>query len=306
MTFRKVLRLAALPLMLGLAGCATTGDLAANGAAAFDRGDADPAIWVIKDADTTIYLFGTIHLLKPDLVWFDDAVKTAFDASDELVLEMVEPDAATMQQVIMARAMASDGIALRDRLDDAQRTRYDAALGQMGMAPATFDKLKPWAAAITLSTMPMQKLGFDPDAGVEKIVANGAKSGGKKIAAVETFDEQIGFFDALPVADQIAFLMATIDGLPDLAKETARMERDWATGDVADLAALLNEGLKTTPTLGKILLADRNARWAAWLDERMKQPGTVFMAVGAGHLAGDASVQAYLAQRGIVATRIDY
>ncbi len=274
--------------------------------AAFDRGDADPAIWVIKDADTTIYLFGTIHLLKPDLVWFDDAVKTAFDASDELVLEMVEPDAATMQRGIMARAVASDGIALRDRLDDAQRARYDAAMADIGMAPATFDQFKPWAAAITLSTMPMQKLGFDPDTGVEKIVTNGAKSGGKKIAAVETFDEQIGFFDTLPVRDQVAFLMATIDGLPDLAKETARMERDWATGDVADLAALLNEGLKTTPTLGKILLADRNARWAAWLDERMKQPGTVFMAVGAGHLAGDESVQAYLAKRGIVATRIDY
>ncbi len=306
MMLRKVLRLAALPLLLGLAGCATGGDVAANAAAAFDRGDADPAIWVVKDADTTIYLFGTIHLLKPDLVWFDDAVKTAFDASDELVLEMVEPDAATMQQGIMARAVASDGIALRERLDDAQRARYDAAMTEIGIAPATFDRFKPWAAAITLSTMPMQKLGFDPDTGVEKIVTTGAKSEGKKIAAVETFDEQIGFFDSLPVGDQIAFLMATIDGLPDVAKEIERMERAWATGDIADLAALLNEGLKATPTLGKILLADRNARWAAWLDERMKQPGTVFMAVGAGHLAGDASVQAYLAKRGIVATRIDY
>lgn len=314
MTLRHAIRLAVLPLLFSLPGCAAAEAepvAAANGAvvaapAAFDRNDADPALWVIKDADTTIYLFGTIHLLKPDLVWFDDAVKSAFDASGELVLEMIEPDAATMQKGVMARAIATDGIALRDRLDDAQRAKYDAAMTAIGVLPAAFDRFKPWMAAITLATAPMQKLGFDPATGVEKVVTREAKDEGKTIAAVETFDQQIGFFDTLPVADQITFMMATIDGLPDLAAETARMERAWATGDTDDLAALMNEGLEASPTLQKILLADRNARWAAWLDERMKQPGTVFMAVGAGHLAGDKSVQAYLAQRGLVATRIDY
>lgn len=312
MTLRNRLLTAIAPLAIVLTGCAHSDMTPASAAASpatpaqLDRSDADPALWVVKDADTTIYLFGTIHLLKPDLVWFDDAVKSAFDASDELVLEMIEPDAATMQQSMLARATATDGIALRDRLSDAQRAQYDAAMNGLGIPPTALDRFEPWMAAITLATAPIVKFGYDPNSGVEKIVTRGAGDGGKSIAAVETFDQQMGFFDTLPVADQIVNLMATIDGLPELQAMTDRMERSWATGNVDDLAALTNESLKASPLLEKILLTDRNARWAGWLDERMKRPGTVFMAVGAGHLAGDKSVQAFLAQRGIVAKRIVY
>lgn len=314
MNLRNAMRLTVLPLLFGLAGCAVAdaepivgaSDTVVTAPAAFDRGDADPALWVIRDDDTTIYLFGTIHLLRPDLVWFDDAVAEAFEASDELVIEMVEPDPATMQQYVMSRAIATDGVALRDRLDDAQRAKYDAAMASFGMAPASFDRFKPWLAAITLSLLPAQKMGFDPAKGVEKIVADQAKGRSVKVVAVETFEEQMSFFDALSVDDQIEYLMAGIDALPEYEAMMERMETSWATGDVEGLARLMTESLSQTMTLEKILLTDRNARWAGWLDERMKQPGTVFMAVGAGHLAGEQSVQTFLARRGWIATRIVY
>lgn len=313
MTLRNKLLSAIAPLAIILSGCAhaettaaTSAPAAASAITAFDRNDADPALWVVKDDDTTIYLFGTIHLLKPDLLWFDDAVADAFEASDELVLEMVEPDPATMQQFVLARAMATDGIALRDRLNAEQRAKYDAAMTSFGVPPTAFDRFKPWMAAVTLSLLPAQKLGFDPAKGVEKIVTDRAKGKSVKIDAVETFEQQMGFFDALPVDDQIEYLMAGIDALPEYQVTMERMERTWATGDIEGLAALMTENLSETKALEKILLTDRNARWAIWLDERMERPGTVFMAVGAGHLAGKDSVQAFLAQRGLVAKRIVY
>jgi len=168
MALRPPFLLALAALLIGLQGCAAapgTRSLAppTSIATSYDRSDADPALWVIKDADTTIYLFGTIHLLEPDLVWFDDAVADAFNASDELVLEMIEPDAATAQRGILSRAIATDGIALRDRLNAEQRAKYDAAMAAHKLPTATYDKFEPWMAAISLSLAPMQRLGFDPD-----------------------------------------------------------------------------------------------------------------------------------------------
>ncbi|NCP10784.1 MAG: TraB/GumN family protein [Sphingomonadales bacterium] len=311
MALRPPFLLALAALLIGLQGCAAapgTRSLAppTSIATSYDRSDADPALWVIKDADTTIYLFGTIHLLEPDLVWFDDAVADAFNASDELVLEMIEPDAATAQRGILSRAIATDGIALRDRLNAEQRAKYDAAMAAHKLPTATYDKFEPWMAAISLSLAPMQRLGFDPDQGVEKSIADKARARRMTVSALESFDEQIAIFDSLPPADQIAFLMSVIDSLSEMQITMDRMVRAWATGDVAGLAALLNDTLSTTPTLDRALLHDRNARWATWVDERMQRSGTVFIAVGAGHLAGGDSVQAMLAERGVTAQRIDY
>ncbi len=239
--------------------------------AAFDRSDADPAVWKVSDADTTIYLFGTIHLLKPDILWFDDEVASAFAAADELVLEAVDPPPAEMQ-AIMTRGVARDGIKLRDRLDQPHRAALEAALADLDQSPAAFDVYEPWMAAILFSVLPAQKLGYDPNSGVDKGLARHAVAAKKPISGVETIAEQIGFFDTLAMADQIAFLNATVAQLPDEAEGLERMERDWATADTDDLAALLNEGLDATPQIGRLLLYDRNARWADWIARRRNRP----------------------------------
>src|SRR3546814_6390971 len=131
--------------------------------------DLDPALWVVKDEDTTIYLFGTVHVLKPGLSWFDEAVKDAFDKSDELMLEIVLPeDQAAMAQTMIPLAMAQDGKTLSSRLAPDDRAAYQAAMTKVGVPPAQFDQFEPWFAAVTLSTLPLQHLGFDPEPGAEK------------------------------------------------------------------------------------------------------------------------------------------
>lgn len=268
--------------------------------------DADPALWVVKDADTTVYLFGTVHVLKPGLSWFDEGVKAAYDKSGEVVLELIQPDAATMQAAVMAKAVDADGPPLTQKLSPDAAAAYGEALGSLGMPPAALDKFEPWFAAMTLAVLPLQKFGYDPNSGVEKTLAATVKADGKTLGALETLDQQLGFFDSLPEPLQIEFLESTVEGMPQFEKMMGDMVSLWAKGDAEGLAVLMNDAMRETPELAKLLLADRNARWAEWVDARMDKPGTVFVAVGAGHLAGPDSVQAMLRKRGIKTERVKY
>jgi uncharacterized protein len=290
--------LSALALMLALPACAQQQAPAAP--------DADPALWVVKDADTTVYLFGTVHVLKPGLTWFDEAVRAAFDRSDALVLEMVEPEPAAMQALVTARGVNPSGPALTELVPPAKRAAFAEAMRATGLPQAAYDRFDPWLAAVTLSLGPLQKLGYDPANGPERVLADAARTAGKRVEGLETAEQQIGYFDALSQPAQVAFLTSTIDDLPKVGEEMARMVDDWARGDPATLAALLNDNLKDSPEVRQVLLTQRNARWAGWIAERMKTPGTVFVAVGAGHLAGADAVQAELAKQGIKAERVAY
>jgi uncharacterized protein YbaP (TraB family) len=269
--------------------------------------DADPALWVVKDEDTTIYLFGTVHVLKPGLGWFDEAVKTAFDKSDQLMLEIVLPDdQAEVARTMMPLAIDQSGKTLSSRLNAGQLKAYQAAMTSVGLPVGQFDMFEPWFPAITLSILPLTKLGYDPEQGAEKLLTSLAKKAGKPVAGLETLSEQLGFFDTLPEKQQVAFLNSVVKDLDKLGPQLDEMVVLWAKGDPDGLAVTMNESMAATPELAKTLLWDRNARWADQLKARMDQPGTVFVAVGAGHLAGEKSVQDYLKARGLVAKRVKY
>ncbi len=280
---------------------------AAPAATAAATVDADPALWVVKDDDTTIYLFGTVHVLKPGLSWFDEAVKTAFDKSDEMMLEMVMPeDQAAVAKTMMPLAMDTTGKTIPSRLTADELKAYQAAMVSVGVPANAFDSFEPWFPAMTLSVLPLTKLGYDPEQGAEKLLTSFAKAGGKPVAGLETLEEQLGFFDALPEKQQVAFLNSVVKDIDKLGPMLDKMVMLWAKGDPDGLAVAMNESLAATPELAKTLLWDRNARWADQIKTRMDQPGTVFIAVGAGHLAGDKSVQDYLKARGLTATRVKY
>ena len=267
--------------------------------------DVDPALWVVKDEDTTVYLFGSVHLLKPGLGWFDDGVKTAFDSSDQLVLELVEPPAAEVQALFGKFAMDQQGKTLRSKMNDADRAVYEAAMGKLGIPAPAFDPFEPWAAGITLSVVAMQKSGFDPNSGVEKQLTAAAKVSNKPIAGLETMEFQLSLFDTLPEAEQITFLVETAKLIDEVASTTDKMVDMWASAETESLGQLMNEGL-TSRTLYDALLTKRNANWAKWISARMAKPGVTFMAVGAGHLAGPTSVQNLLPAYGLSATRVAY
>jgi uncharacterized protein len=267
--------------------------------------DVDPALWVVKDEDTTIYLFGTVHILKPGLGWFDEGVKEAFDKSDRLVLEMVEPPQAETQALFMKMAIDQTGKTLRSKMTDGDRAIYEGALTKIGLPVEGLDPFDPWAAAVTMQVLAMQKKGFDVNSGAEKQLSAAAKASNKPIGGVETMEYQLGVFDSMSEAEQIKFLIEGAKVIDDAEATMDRMVNLWAAPDPEGLAKLMNEGM-TSPALYYALLTKRNANWAKWISEQMAKPGTTFMAVGAGHLSGATSVPALLPAYGLSAERVAY
>ena len=290
--------LAALLLAAPLPACAKVASRAA--------GDADPALWVVKDADTTVYLFGTIHVLKPGLTWFDEAVRAAFDKADEVKLEIVEPDPAVMAGLVQSKGMLPAGQTLTAKLPAKAQPTLARYMGQIGLPQPVYDRMQPWLAASFLQVQSLQKVGYDPAQGPEQVISAAAKQAGKPLTGLETVPEQIGFFAGLSDQAQVAMLDETLEEMPKLQREMGKMVDQWAAGKTDLIAKELNEGVTRSPEAMKVLLIDRNKRWADWIAARMDRPGTVFIAVGAGHLAGPASVQAELAKRGVRAARIAY
>lgn len=315
MARRWLLNSLLLPLYLSLTACpATRDDTASAGSDAVAAAvakpavmpdDTDPALWVIRDDDTTIYLFGTIHILKPGMTWLDEAVKDSFDASDELVVEMIKPDPAVMAKIVSDLAIDKTGVSLRDKLTAEDRADYEAILTKLNLPVAAFDPLEPWFASVNLSLIPLMRNGYASDQGVEDELLAQAAARAIKITGLETPEQQLGFFDNLPEEVQIRFLNFTVDTIDEAADGMEQMVAEWANGNVDALGELMNAGLEDK-ILYETLLVDRNRNWAEWVGQRMDQPGTVFLAVGAGHLAGESSLQALLAQKGLVAERIEY
>jgi uncharacterized protein YbaP (TraB family) len=273
------------------------------------RADADPAMWVVRDADTTVYLFGTFHLMDGKADWFNDEVKEAFDRSQELVVEvdLPEDEAAMASQfgpVIAKYAPDPERRSLKDQLSaEEYRVLYEA-LSPLGMPAGAIDPMKPWFASFMLSGAMSQKLGLSPQNGAEFILKRAAQQRNMTIGQVETVEGQIQMLSSSPYDQQLKQLKDALGDMEEMGGMLPRMLTAWNQGDAAGLDAVMNEELADDPALRRTLLGARNEKWAEWIDERMDRPGTVFMAVGAGHLVGSDSVQTFLQKRGIRSSRV--
>ncbi len=265
---------------------------------------ATPALWVAKDADTTIYLFGTLHLMTPQVDWFNGPVRRAYGDAGEVVTELGEVDQAAIAQLLIASASNKDGPPVTPDLTETQRAALTQALANADMPPVAADAFKPWFTAMVLTVAPLKKLGFDSSLGVDMTIQAQAKADGKPVVGLETPGQQFALFDSLSRPLQIQLLVATLDEADKLTTKVDAMLAAWTRGDANAIAAMLNADTTVSADLAATLLTDRNARWADWIATRMQKPGTVFMAVGAGHLAGQGSVQEALAARGIATQRV--
>jgi uncharacterized protein YbaP (TraB family) len=260
-----------------------------------------PALWRVADADTTIYLFGTVHALPQGKEWFDGRIARAFTAADELVTEVDVRDQSASGAAMQAAGMLPEGQSLRDMMAPDDRQQFEAALVGLGLPVAALDRMEPWMATLTMSLLPLLQQGYQTESGVE--MALSARAGEKRRDALETIAEQIELFDGMPIDAQLTFLDTTIEAMPEAKTSLDAMVAEWIVGDADALAALLNAELDD-PVLYERLLTERNANWAGWIERRLAQPGTVFIAVGAGHLAGPDSVQRKLAGRGFKVERV--
>ncbi|MFC3099495.1 TraB/GumN family protein [Altererythrobacter lauratis] len=299
MRLKPILAAALAPFAL-LAACATPADALAEDVRPADAAPA-PALWRLGDADTTIYLFGTVHVLPDGVDWYDARIAAAFNASDELVTEVDVSDQAAMAGYVASAAALDDPRGLRGLMSEQSRSRYDTALTGLGLPVEAFDSYQPWFAALNLSVLPLLQAGYNPAAGVEMALA--ARAGGKARTHLETIEEQISIFAGLERDYQLTYLDLTVDGIDNVVPMIDEMVAVWLEGDAEKLATIMNSEM-TDDYLYNRLLVQRNSNWVNWIENRLEQPGTVFIAVGAGHLAGPGSVQDQLQTRGHRVVRI--
>lgn len=287
---------------LSLTGCATV-ESEPRSAPAAAVAPSGPALWKVADEDTTIYLFGTVHALPKDIEWYRGPVADALGSAQVLVTEIAQDNLTTpaVQQAFIAKAQLPEGQTLRAMLNAEQRTKYETALTKFALPVAAFDKVEPWFAAMTLSALPLLKGGYSMAAGVESAIDTHA--GTKKRDSLETVDGQLRLFDEMPMDAQIAYLVSVAEKLDGAVPSMNGMVAAWARGDADGLAKLMNDDLDD-PLLAERLLYSRNRNWAQWVEKRLNEPGTVFVAVGAGHLAGNNSVQDYLIRSGTKVVRV--
>jgi uncharacterized protein YbaP (TraB family) len=294
------LRKAALALLLPVAACASA-PATQTGAPA----TAKPAMWKLADADTTIYLFGTIHALPAGRQWRTAAFDRALGSADELVLEVADvTDMAATSSAMQKLGVTAGLPPIAERVPEAKRAELRAAIAQSGIPEAVYDRLETWAAAIPILGVMFKNLGVDATLGVEQQIGAPFKAGANKtVTGLESIEQQFGFFDTLSEEAQRAFLVSALEDPAAAKLELQAMLDAWASGDVKGIERTFIEA-EMSPELKAALFGRRNANWADWLEKRLARPGTVFVAVGAGHLAGKESVQAALKAKGLKTTRV--
>jgi uncharacterized protein len=266
---------------------------------------AEPAMWVVRDHDSTIYLLGTVHLLRPEVRWRTARIDAALNSCADLTLELADGDGSTAAAGLVAQYGFDPAHPLSSRLTKTEQARLAQAAATLGLQPAQLEPMRPWLAGLSLSVAPILRAGYDRDAGVEKLLSTDAMRRGAPVRGLETTEQQVRVLATLPEAVQLDLLREALDDFEEAPTELDRMAAAWAAGDVATIDRLVNDEVrKDSPALYRAILADRNTDFArqikAMLDD---SAGPRCVAVGAGHLAGRDSVQARLRALGVAAER---
>ena len=242
--------------------------------------DASPALFVVHDADTTVYIFGTFHALDGRSEWFKNRVKTAFDSSGELVLETVIPEGP---------------VQIKPRFT-----------GQ----PLPVTPSASFLATTRMAISAGRSQGMQVGNGADMVLRHAAEAQGKPVEGLETLELQLDMFNRMPAAQASPRPKAgePVDGAEPIVSMTrvmSDMQSAWKRGDQTIFVKMLGQLENASPDTYRMMFTERNARWADWIAGRMQTPGVVFVAVGAGHLAGKDSVLVRLAELGIPSARLN-
>ena len=268
---------------------------------------AEPGLWVARSPQATIYLFGTIHVLKKDQIWKSPAIAQALAQSAEIWLELPDLDNTGESQAVVARLGTDPAHPLSTKLSRAELAHLDATAASLGLrgGERALEPMRPWLAAIALEEAVLVAAGYDPASGVERALLQEAKAARKPVHGFETLEQQMRYLAGMSPMLELQFLDSTLREADQGPTTLAALIAAWLAGDDAAISRIMVDEIRLPfPELYRTLLVERNERWAQSVAGMLKAPGIRFIAVGAAHLAGPDSVQAALERRGIRVTRL--
>lgn len=267
----------------------------------------NPALFVVRDEDSTLYLFGTVHVRRPGSAWGGANAQAALAASDEIwtEVEMSADATARAGQLMLQHGMAPEDEPLSAFLNEEERGQLARTLQRYGASPQNFERMRPWFAALMLSILPMIQAGYDPNAGVDRAIDAFGDANGKRMRAFETMDQQVGFLANLSPAVQHQMLLEAISDVNKGAESLDEMSDEWARGDIEALERSVIDDTRTQyPEVYDVLFVQRNNAWVDVLVRELEGSGTDFVAVGAGHLLGEHGLIEQLRARGLAVERV--
>ena len=266
-----------------------------------------PAIWVATDFDSTLYLFGTVHLLPDDLVWQREDMRQAFAESGTIFFEVDTGPSSQVDATVLTTSLGlrSDGLRLSDRLDNYQLNLMEAAANNGDLTIAALDGMQPWLASEYLTFSAAQNAGLSADLSADEALKSRASREGKNILYLESLETQIRATADLPEYIQIRTLTETLEKFNSLGFDATKIAEQWAIGGTDYLTDQLIRPMKSrSPEVFNRLLRDRNRAWANKIARFMEDSGTGFVAVGTAHLLGDESLLSELREQGYAVQRL--
>jgi uncharacterized protein len=263
------------------------------------------ALWEIHGKHNTVYLLGSIHVLRPSDYPLAPELIDAYSHAQSLYMEvnLQELDLQSMQVELLASATLPAGKTLPGILGK-QRYDHAAALARdVGVELSNFDRFAPWFAAEAISQLQLIKLGFQPESGVEMYFLQRAKSDRKSVAGLETAHDQIALFDGLSMDAQAEYLLSSLEEAHDLPKEVDTMVKAWNRGDTSWFEREMKSEFGRDPSLYQSVLVARNRKWIPKIEALLKEDKNYLIIVGTGHLVGAGSVIDLLKKDGIDATQ---
>jgi uncharacterized protein YbaP (TraB family) len=263
------------------------------------------ALWELHGKHNTVYILGSIHVLRPTDYPLAPAVLNAYSNAKSIFMEvnLQEIDSQQMQTELLASARLPEGKTLPVIMGKQRYERASALAREVGVEISIFDAFAPWFVAEMISQLQLQKLGFQPTSGVEMFFLEHARSDGKPVAGLETVHDQIALFDALSMEAQADYLVSSLEEAHDLPKEVDAMVHAWQRGDTAWFADQLKSELGRDPALYQSVLVARNRKWVPKIEALLNDDKNYLVIVGTGHLVGQGSVIELLGKDGIIATQ---
>lgn len=261
-----------------------------------------PALWKIAGPRGNVYLFGSLHLLPPEVKWRTASVERALRESKVVVFE-IDPasaqDQQLMVQLIRKYGVLAQGQTLAAILPPQLNADLERQASALGLPPANLAPMRPWLAAVTLSVQFIVSQGFDPKAGVDHQLAAWARENGRASASLETADAQLSIFAELTREQEIEFLAASLRQIREAPEMLGRMLAAYRKGDLAGMEKTLNSAMDEVPSVRRRLMHERHERWLPQIQRILAEGGSHFVCVGAAHLVGPDSVIAMLRARGV-------
>ena len=259
-------------------------------------------LWAVRGEHNTVYLLGSVHVLKPGDAALPDAAERAYADAERIVMEVdlddpAETDPTAMLAEVQALALLPAGQTLRTVLGR-DYDAIEAHARRQGVDLGPLDPFAPWFVATTLLQLELAQRGYSPENGIEQTIAARAARDHKPITGLETTVQQLDLLAGLPLPMQKRFLEMTLDDSDDLDAEVGELVRAWKAGDTATLAKLLSDEFAEFPDLYRTLTVDRNRAWMATLTQLLQERDDYLVVVGALHLVGRDSVVDLLEKRG--------